>query len=171
MTINFYSHHAEYGCFSNFSNHPVELKGKAWSTSEHYFQAQKFAGTKYESQVRKCQGPGEAAAMGRDRSLPLRADWEQVKDNVMRAAVLAKFLQNEEAQDELLSTGDEKLVEHTKNDKYWADGGNGTGKNMLGIILMEVREVIKNAMAFPSSLDESIILEYVKKHNLEWETE
>lgn len=72
MTINFYSHHAEHGCFSNFSNHPVELNSKAWSTSEHYFQAQKFAGTKYESKVRKCGGPMEAAEMGRDRSLPLR---------------------------------------------------------------------------------------------------
>lgn len=164
MTINFYSHHGDYGCFSNFSNHPVELKGKAWSTSEHYFQAQKFAGTNYESKVRKCQGPMEAAEMGRDRSLPLRADWENVKDNVMRTAVLAKFLQNKDAQQELLSTGDESLVEHTKNDKYWADGGNGSGKNMLGKILVEVRAVIRNQQT-----DDSSVQEYVKKHNLEWD--
>jgi predicted NAD-dependent protein-ADP-ribosyltransferase YbiA (DUF1768 family) len=39
----------------------------------------------------------------------------------------------------LIDTGDAKLVEHTKNDKYWGDGGNGQGKNMLGTLLMEVR--------------------------------
>lgn len=169
MAINFYSHHGDYGCFSNFSNHPVELKGKAWSTSEHYFQAQKFAGTKHESKVRKCSGPGEAAAMGRDRSLPLRADWESVKDNIMRVAVLAKFLQNEDAKIELLSTGDEVLVEHTSNDKYWADGGNGKGKNMLGIILMEVRGVIR--LAVINYADKNIIPDYIREHNLEWDSE
>ena len=39
--IHFYSTTGEYGCFSNFSRHPVFLKGKRWPTSEHYFQAQK----------------------------------------------------------------------------------------------------------------------------------
>jgi O-acetyl-ADP-ribose deacetylase (regulator of RNase III) len=48
--------------------------------------------------------------------------------------------------DTLLSTGNDYLVEHTKNDSYWADGGDGTGKNMLGIILMEVRDSIKKGM-------------------------
>jgi ribA/ribD-fused uncharacterized protein len=43
--IRFYSVGAEYGCFSNFSPHPIRLKGKTWPTSEHFFQAQKFAGT------------------------------------------------------------------------------------------------------------------------------
>ena len=33
-----------------------------------------------------------AAKMGRDRSRPLRKDWEQVKDELMRTAVAAKFL-------------------------------------------------------------------------------
>jgi predicted NAD-dependent protein-ADP-ribosyltransferase YbiA (DUF1768 family) len=35
-----------------------------------------------------------------------------------------------------------KLIEQTQNDAYWGDGGNGSGKNMLGRILMEVREKI-----------------------------
>jgi predicted NAD-dependent protein-ADP-ribosyltransferase YbiA (DUF1768 family) len=39
--IHFYSASGDYGCFSNFSRHPVFLKGKRWPTSEHYFQAQK----------------------------------------------------------------------------------------------------------------------------------
>ena len=32
-----------------------------------------------------------------------------------------------------------QIVEHTKNDAYWGDGGDGSGRNMLGRILMEVR--------------------------------
>lgn len=85
--------------------------------------------------------------MGRDRSRPLRSDWEKVKDDVMREAVRAKFTQNEHLKKTLLSTGDAALVEHTVNDSYWGDGGNGKGKNMLGKILMEIREEIKNDKA------------------------
>ena len=58
----------------------------------------------------------------------------------MRKAALAKFTQHDDLQVLLLSTGDAKLVEHTTNDSYWGDGGDGSGKNMLGRILMEVRE-------------------------------
>lgn len=141
--INFYSTTGEHGCFSNFSRHPVKLKGKEWKTSEHYFQAQKFAGTPYEEKVRKTSNAAESARMGRDRSLPLRKDWESVKDNIMRDVIYAKFTQHEHLKKTLLSTGDAKLVEHTVNDNYWGDGGNGSGKNMLGIILMEVREKIR----------------------------
>ncbi len=83
------------------------------------------------------------ANKGRDRSLPLRKDWESVKDNIMREVVYAKFTQHDHLKKTLLETGDAKLIEHTANDSYWADGGNGKGKNMLGIILMEVREKIR----------------------------
>ena len=144
MTINFYSTNGEYGAFSNFSLHNVKVYGKTWATSEHAFQAQKFAGTRHETEVRKAKGPAQAAAIGRDRSLPIRKDWESVKDNVMREVVYAKFSQDKHLEKLLLSTGDEKLVEHTTNDSYWGDGGNGKGKNMLGIILMETRKRIRN---------------------------
>ena len=61
----------------------------------------------------------------------------------MRQAVMAKFTQDDELKKTLLATGDSKLVEHTANDSYWGDGGDGTGKNMLGRILMETREKLK----------------------------
>lgn len=142
--INFYSTKGEYGCFSNFSRHPVKLKGETWPTSEHYFQAQKFAGTSHETAVRKAEGPMQAASMGRDRKRPLRSDWENVKDDIMREVVRAKFTQYSTLRKMLLSTGDAILVEHTVNDSYWGDGGNGNGKNMLGKILMEIRQELKN---------------------------
>lgn len=143
-SIEFYSpSNGDYGPFSNFSRHIVRLDGKIWPTSEHYFQAMKFEGTSIESKVRKASGPGEAARLGRDRSNPLRKDWESVKGNVMRKAVYAKFTQHDDLRKLLLSTGDKKLVEHTERDSYWGDGGDGSGKNMLGVILMETRTRIR----------------------------
>jgi ribA/ribD-fused uncharacterized protein len=141
--IQFYSTKGEYGPFSNFSAYHLFLKGKKWRTSEHYFQAQKFAGTSHETEIRMASSPMNAARMGRSRKRPLRRDWESVKNSVMREAVMAKFTQNKELKALLLSTGDATLVEHTANDSYWGDGGDGTGKNMLGIILMEVRHKLK----------------------------
>ena len=143
--IHFYSTTGEYGAFSNFSRHTVFLKGKCWPTSEHYFQAQKFAGTAHEEAVRQCKKPSEAANLGRSRKLPLRRDWESVKDQVMLDAVRAKFTQHDVLKDLLLSTGDATLVEHTDRDSYWGDGGDGSGKNMLGQILVRVREELRAA--------------------------
>jgi ribA/ribD-fused uncharacterized protein len=72
-----------------------------------------------------------AARLGRDRARRLRRDWESVKVEVMRKAVMAKFEQHEDLCALLLSTRDAKIVEHTENDAYWGDGGDGSGKNML----------------------------------------
>src|SRR3974390_1074688 len=139
-TIHFYRVNEPYGEFSNFSPHPFGLQGKTWPTSEHYFQAQKFAGTDQEEAIRQAKSPMIAARLGRSRSHPLRPDWEKIKDDVMREALLAKFTQNPALRWLLLSTEEEELIEHTSNDRYWGDGGDGTGKNRLGQLLMELRE-------------------------------
>ena len=141
--IHFYSTKAEYGYFSNFSAHPIRLEGRTWPTAEHYFQAQKFAGTPYEEEIRRANSPMIAARMGRSRKHPLRRDWERVKDGIMREAVLAKFTQHADVRAVLLGTGDAELVEHTSNDSYWGDGGDGSGKNKLGKILMSVRDELR----------------------------
>lgn len=142
--IYFYSTRGEYGAFSNFAAYPIALKGKRWPTSEHYFQAQKFAGTEHEGEVRRANSPTIAARIGRDRKRPLRKDWESIKVDLMREAVRAKFRQHDDLRELLLGTGDATLVEHTTNDSYWGDGGDGRGKNMLGRILMEIREELRN---------------------------
>lgn len=141
--IKFYLANADYGYFSNFSRDSIFLKGKNWPTSEHYFQAQKFAGTKHEEDIRYAEKPMKAANMGRERTRPLRQDWEAVKDDIMREAVMAKFTQNKHLTSKILDTGQANIIEHTSNDRYWGDGGDGTGENMLGKILMEVREAIR----------------------------
>jgi N-glycosidase YbiA len=141
--VNFYSVNDEYGEFSNFAAFPITLKGKRWPTSEHYFQSQKFTEASHREEIRRAKTPMIAALHGRDRKKKLRRDWESVKDNVMRDAVLAKFTQHQELGELLLATGEAKLVEHTDNDDYWGDGGDGSGKNMLGRILMEVRAKLR----------------------------
>ncbi|HLO49717.1 MAG TPA: NADAR family protein [Kamptonema sp.] len=143
MTIYFYSTQNEYGCFSNFSAHGFELEGVYWPTSEHYFQAQKFVGTPHCEQIRQVKTPKDAAKMGRDRARPLRKDWEQVKEDIMRKAVLQKFQTHAEIRDILLSTADEEIIENSPIDYYWGCGKDGSGKNRLGYILMEVREILR----------------------------
>ncbi|MFC5474362.1 NADAR family protein [Paraherbaspirillum soli] len=137
--IHFYSVNDDYGSFSNFAPYSVRIKGKLWPTTEHFFQAQKFAGQPDEEKIRKAKTPVLAAQMGRDRRRPLRRDWDSVKISIMREALWAKFTQHQELRVELASTKDACLVEHTENDDYWGDGGDGKGKNMLGILLMELR--------------------------------
>ena len=140
MTIYFYTTEDQYGEFSNFSSHGIELDGRWWKTTEHYFQAQKFKDEDYKETIRNAPDPKTAANLGRSCQIPIREDWEQIKDAVMRAAVLKKFQTHAELRDILLSTGHQLLVENAPGDYYWGCGADGTGKNRLGIILQEVRQ-------------------------------
>jgi ribA/ribD-fused uncharacterized protein len=142
--IQFYGTSHEYGCFSNFAHFPIKLHGRTWPTVEHYFQAQKFAGMEQEEAIRKARSPAVAKRLGRSRKYRLRRDWEQVKDAIMREAVLAKFTQHPDLRAILLATGDAGIAEHTRSDDYWGDGGDGHGNNKLGKILMSVREELRN---------------------------
>lgn len=83
--------------------------------------------------------------MGRDRKKKVRRDWEAVKVGVMTEAVRAKFIQHEELRAVLLGTGEACLVEHTEKDDFWGDGGDGSRRNVLGLILMQVRAELREA--------------------------
>ena len=145
MAIYFYeSREKPYGCFSNFSPHGFELDGVWWPTSEHYFQARKFAGTPYANKIRQAPTPSEAAKLGRLRSFPLRPDWQNVKDQVMLQGVLRKFETHADIRAVLLSTGEEVLVENAPTDYYWGCGADGSGQNKLGQVLMTVRTTLRS---------------------------
>lgn len=141
--IRFYSVSAEYGEFSNVAPYPITLKGKRWPTSEHFFQAQKFANASDQEEIRAANCPMIAARMGRDRKRKLRRDWESVKIGIMREAVEAKFRQHDDLRLLLLGTGEAKLIEHTENDDFWGDAGDGSGRNELGRVLMAVRKRLR----------------------------
>jgi N-glycosidase YbiA len=86
--------------------------------------------------------PKQAAELGRSRSVPLRADWESVKDDIMLAAVQRKFETHETLRSLLLATGDEEIVENAPGDYYWGGGADGSGQNKLGQTLMLVRALL-----------------------------
>jgi ribA/ribD-fused uncharacterized protein len=147
LTLNFYHLDEPHGCFSNFARYPIEMDGLTWPTSEHWFQAQKFVATDREAEmmeaIRAAPSPRAAFTLGRDPSRPHRSDWESARVPIVRRAVLAKFSQHPGLREELLATGDAVLVEHSENDRFWGDGGDGSGENMLGKILMEVRRELR----------------------------
>ena len=144
MTIYFYTTNDEFGKFSNFSKHGVELDGLWWKTTEHYFQAQKFLDQEYKEKIRIAATAKEAANLGRSRRIPIRDDWEEIKDDIMKKVVLKKFQTHGKLKELLLSTGNEQLVESAPGDYYWGCGSDGTGKNKLGLILEEVRDQLRN---------------------------
>jgi len=61
----------------------------------------------------------------------------------MKDALNAKFTQHDALKRLLLGTGNRQLVEHTSNDDYWGDGGDGSGQNLLGKLLMELRDQLR----------------------------
>lgn len=139
--IRFYNRGEPYYEFTNFYHCNVFIDGKNWPTTEHYFQAQKFVGTPYLEKIRKLPTPRDAFQLSRDPQVSRwrRADWESVKDDVMLKALRVKFSDDLRLRTMLLNTCDRKLIEHTANDSYWGDGGDGTGQNKLGKLLMRVR--------------------------------
>lgn len=144
--IKFYHSFEPYYDFTNFADYPIRLDGKLWPTTEHYFQAQKFIGTPYEEAIRRQPSARGAFDMSRNPSVShwRRGDWDQVKTDIMLKCLRAKFTQYKKLGKLLLDTGDRKLVEHTFNDFYWGDGGDGSGQNKLGRLLMQVRrELLK----------------------------
>ena len=139
MAIEFYSTKDQYGEFSNFASFGFHLEGFWYRTSEHYFQAMKFEDVDYQEKIRETKSPMIAARLGRSRKIKIRDDWEEVKVDVMRTAVRAKIQAHAELQQLLLGTEEEELVEAAAHDYFWGVGKDGTGKNWLGKILMEVR--------------------------------
>ncbi len=147
MTIFFYLKRDPFGWLSNFSPHPIEMKGRVWPTVEHYYQAQKFAGTEHEELIRETPEPLSAKTLAHDDSRSVRADWDAVKEGIMEAAVLRKFETHPDLRALLLATGDEELVENAPDDYYWGRGADGTGANTLGKILMHVRSLLRGRAA------------------------
>lgn len=141
--IYFFNRDDKYYELSNFSGFGFELNGHYWRTMEHYFQAMKFEGTPHFEKILNCGSPKQAKDLGQSRAFPIRGDWDQVKEEVMLSGLRAKF-KNSELRSLLLGTGKKTLIENSPYDKYWGIGPNGKGKNRLGILLMQLREELKN---------------------------
>lgn len=163
-TIKFYIREEPYGFLSNFWRHAQTLMEKddgffdvhrefskllpstnivsVYRTNEHFYQACKAKDKKMSEWIR--DAPTATQAMKAGRSLSddqIRDDWEKIKVRIMKAGLRAKF-RDENLALMLLWTGDAVLIEDSPTDMFW--GGSLPGsKNMLGQLLMEVREEIR----------------------------
>ena len=145
MPILFSSKTPGYDLLSNFSAHPFTLDGVRWPSGEHYYQARKFTDAEAVERIRRTNTALKARKAGQNRSLTLRSDWETVREEFMRAAVGAKFGQNRALRTRLLATGDEELVHGSSRDAFWGRSRDGVGENRLGVILMELRQKLRQA--------------------------
>ena len=129
---------------SNFSESLIFYQDKIWKTVEHLYQAAKSTDPKVREEVRQCTTPGLSKKMG--RTLKLRPDWEEIKEDVMLMCLILKYDQNPELKAKLLATNDATLIEGN----FWHDNFFGIcscnfcsnkieGKNILGKFLMQIR--------------------------------
>mgnify|MGYP000858907501 FL=1 len=137
------SKHAEHNFLSNFHEHPVQSDIGTFKCSEGLYQYLKFDHLQDKSLKEQFQQATGQEAF--DLSRPLIKDgkanrnWDKVK--VMKDVLRLKF-SDKELKESLLATKSAYLVENgpTGHDPFWSDNGNGTGKNMLGHVLMEIRK-------------------------------
>lgn len=144
--IRFYHSDQLWGWLSNFSHHAVCVHDRVWPSVEHYYQSQKFIGTLNEEAIRLAETPTQAKLRAEELGKThRREDWELVKEQIMLDGLRAKFRQHPDLGRMLLRTAERTLAEHTALDSYWGDGGNGAGKNRLGVLLMQVRAELRHA--------------------------
>lgn len=127
-----------YYFLSNFYVAPfTDVKGRMWPTVEHYYQAHKTPIKEEFKAIRLAETPGIAKQLGSKCSL--RDDWNSARITVMRKALRYKFWQNTPLRVQLMSTHPRDLVEgNTWGDRFWGVC-KGTGENMLGFLLCELR--------------------------------
>jgi len=148
----------------------VTYRGNFYCTVEHAFHAAKFLPPgatalqkEYAEHIRQQPTGNMAFVLGKQKKVtgrawvnnlnrlieayprervPMREDWDAVKDSIMRVLLHQKF-QVPRFRDALLATGDKAIVEHSTRDAYWGDGVDGKGANRLGQLLVKVREEIR----------------------------
>jgi len=147
--VRFYQAAGPTETFTNFSHHPVAVPGLGtFPTSEGAFQAFKApTDPAYVAKQVCAASPAMAKRLGRRATL--RPDWETVKVAVMRDVLRLKAAQTPLMCAQLRASGLGMIFEHTKTDRIWADGGDGTGQNLLGRLLWELRGAMHEATAQP----------------------
>ena len=128
------------------ANGSLNAGQQTWPSVEHYYQAMKFPlDAAWQEEIRRAPTPAKAKQMGLSPDHPSRGDWEQIKERVMKTALLEKFRQNPPLLSLLKGTGDRKLEEATASDAYWGVGPKGKGLNRMGVLLTEVRTELKDS--------------------------
>jgi len=146
--ISFYrSNEKPYGVFSNLYRRTMIFEGREYPTSEHAYQAGKARKEAVREWILSAPSPSLVAMAAHGLyTWDINPDWSRTKYDRMREVLRAKFTQHEDLKAILLSTGSARLVEVGRTDnlvnRTWGEV-NGKGLNMLGVLLMEVREELK----------------------------
>jgi ribA/ribD-fused uncharacterized protein len=127
-----------------YSKHGFDLDGDYWPSVEHYYQAMKFEDAGLRDQVRDAANPDVAVKLAKKHRRRIRPDWKAVRETMMTRGVYIKCRSHAAAANALLDTGDKKILETSQYDYYWGCGRDGRGENTYGIILMNVRERLRN---------------------------
>ncbi|KAJ3043445.1 hypothetical protein HDV00_005143 [Rhizophlyctis rosea] len=132
-----------------YDEQPITIGGYVYHGGpETFFQLMKSATTSdHEEALAEARGlgsdmtPEHAYAIG--RRFAMREDWEGMRVGIMRTAVEAKF-RAPELRNLLLSTGNHRLIDLKPSDGFWGTGHNGDGRNMLGVLVAEVRALLRD---------------------------
>lgn len=138
--IKFWRTSDEFGCFSNFSEHPIKIGGVNFPTTEHFFQSMKTVKLEDSAKVMNSKTPKEAKEVA--WQCEMRPDWDSIKDNIMFIAVWEKTIQNPSIMMKLIKSNPREIVENSPYDYYWGCGKDGSGKNQLGKTWMLVRDIL-----------------------------
>jgi ribA/ribD-fused uncharacterized protein len=142
--IRFYrANEKPYGAFSNLFRRAIVFEDTVYPTAEHAYQAGKARKKAVRDWILSAPSPALVAMAAHGLyTWDIVPKWSTKKLARMRAVLRAKFSQHEDLRKLLLKTGNARLVEaaKTKNtvNLFWGEV-NGSGKNMLGVLLMEVR--------------------------------
>jgi ribA/ribD-fused uncharacterized protein len=128
-----------YGSYFFFYRDKVKYEAQ---TVEHAYQAMKANNTEAFLEILNCDTPLKAKRLG--GKVKLKDNWDGIKDAVMMQMVRAKFSQNKNLREKLISTYPSILIEgNTWNDTYWGMVEGKGGQNKLGNILMAIREELR----------------------------
>ena len=141
--IEFYKEFGELGYLANYSNHGFTKNGVFYKTVEHYYQSEKFSDPEIKKRIIDADTPKEASNIGRDRSNIRIPNFKEVKNQVMFDGILEKFRQHRDIAYKLIETRNRGIAEATVDEYYWGIGKDKSGKNVIGDILVKVRERIK----------------------------
>lgn len=153
----------KYEPFSNYYKIKFDFEGKEYTSSEHPYHSNKFEDEWYREEIRNAPTPNNnSKALGnlkagqwdkqevrdiikeaKSRKIKMRSDWDKIKQDIMYKIVTEKF-KNKQLRKLLKDTGNKIIRECSPYDREWGIFKDGTGKNMLGIILMRVRSEISD---------------------------
>jgi N-glycosidase YbiA len=131
----------DYGFLSNFYPYAImDETGVVWKSTEHYYQAMKTVNMEQRAVIWAAPTARDTKKLG--KSVTLRVNWNNIKEEVMMTALLLKFQPGTEMGQKLLDTMPHELCEWAPWDPYWGLGKDGKGKNRLGVLLTVVRMLL-----------------------------